>query len=152
MPTVLSFLNDRLNICSASVLGDYVDLSTASKRARQLLGEISRQGFVYPKDKWARLAAVDYHGAPSVTVPRNLNSEDEIESFFLNPAYAVGRLIVFQLNSGHLQADLRMTNMRRAFHNGSESMLREQEDSLTDGQRLAENVYYLEMTFSQYPL
>jgi len=147
MPTVLAFEGDRLVNCSASVLGDYVDVATASAAARGLLSQISQQGLTYLDDKYARLATLDCHNTPNTTVPKNLQNERAIESSFLNAAYGLGSIIVFILHSGELLVDLRMTNMRRAFHNGSERDLRAQENRLSDAQRSAEKVYYLKITF-----
>jgi len=151
MPTVLSFGDDlRLNICSASVLGDYVDVFSASNRARALLSEIAGQGFTFDEGRYARLATLDDFPAAGVTVPRNLDREDDIESFFLKPEYSVGQIIVFQLSSGDLGVDLRIKNMRRSFHSGPASQLRIQEDGLSDTQRREEKVYYLEIHFSSH--
>ena len=145
MPTVLSFVRDKLDMCTASVLGDYVDVSTAAKKARELLSDLLRQGFSYLDSKYARLATIDAYEAPGVTAPPSLNNEDEIESLFLNGRYGVGTLIVCIVKSADLKVDFRMKNMRRAFNHG-EDELRAQEDGLSDQQRSAEKAYYLEIT------
>ncbi|HEX4860045.1 MAG TPA: hypothetical protein VFV07_02330 [Rhizomicrobium sp.] len=149
MPTSLSFENDKLVSCDASVLGDYVDVATAADKARALAAEFRRQRFVYvEKDKFARLATLDSNGAPGVAVPKAIASESGIEELFLNPDFGVASIIVFQLHSGPLLADLRMTNMRRKFHDNPDEDLRAQDHALSRQAGKGENVYYLELDLS----
>jgi hypothetical protein len=154
MPTTLSYDDvGRLDRVTASVLGEYVDVFVAAKRARALTDEFRSQGFEYESithgraNKYARLAVLRSEPNREGIVPSVLDSEGDIEKLYLNPDYCISEMIVFQLRSGRVSADLRMTNMRRKFSRGEP--VRAVEDRLSDADRRTEKSYYLEISISE---
>jgi hypothetical protein len=120
MPTGIIVAFDAIDLVSASVLGEYVNLKSAIVASKSLLAEVLAQGFEYgPLDpanlRYPKFLLARKNTFAEPSAPRTVDSFEEMEQVFLNSRYYLMEFLVFVLVKGELRVSLRVTNMRRAF-------------------------------------
>jgi hypothetical protein len=123
MPTTFVVTEDSLDTVSVSALGEYVDLKTAVAESRRLLAELKSQAFDYAEEDATKGAYTKFYLARGNVLtnprpPRTVSSFEEMEAVFLDSQLYLEEFLVFRLQKAEIEANLRVTNMRRRYTEG----------------------------------
>ncbi len=90
------------------ILNDYVALRVALDCAKKLQDELLAQGFSIQKRTWTQRFTARFKAAPP-----NLDALEDLEPAFLNSSFFAQSANVFEMQKGHLNIELSLTNGRR---------------------------------------